>query len=114
MPLLQVSGVEETPETFVVTAVLSQRKDAVRTATVVWRKTSFSEWWAAERNALDDRVDEEHYDFILPSLASAPCTPGAWRRTNADAPPSARRFHKATWAGAEMFVWGGASPARGT
>jgi N-acetylneuraminic acid mutarotase len=113
LPVDRISRLVETPEGFVVTAVLWQEEDAVRTATVTWDKTSFYEWWQHERASLDGAIDESPFNFTPPALDPTPCTPGTWTRTNADTPPIARQGATSVWTGSEMIVWGGYSMLQG-
>ncbi|HZN05121.1 MAG TPA: hypothetical protein VFD06_16165, partial [Candidatus Polarisedimenticolia bacterium] len=106
LPALRLSGLEETPEAFVVTAVLGQGKEEVRTATVTWRKTSFDDWWKLGRKALVARIEDNSRFFTLPVISSSGCTADTWSLTS-NAIPSARIGHTAVWTGTEMIIWGG-------
>ncbi len=52
IPEGRLSRLEETPETFVVTAVLAQAEGELTTASVSWPKRTFDRWWETERGAV--------------------------------------------------------------
>src|SRR5262245_34966251 len=107
LPVLKLSRLGETTEAFVVTAVLSQGKDEMRTATVTWPKQSFDAWWGAERAKTTDLVEDSSNSFVLPHTPSPGCVPDRWD-TVPRIPPARRAGHTAVWTGSEMIVWGGA------
>ncbi len=107
LPLLKLSGLEETAEAFVVTAVLSQAKDEVRTATVTWPKVSFDEWWAKERATTPVQIEDSPQLFTLLATPSLACVADSWSPTEDEVLPTGRFRHTAVWTGTEMIVWGG-------
>jgi hypothetical protein len=104
--LLEPGGLEETADGFVVTTVLSQRKDEVRTASVTWPKTTFDAWWFSVRDSVAEEVDSGGVAFTLAALDAPGCTDDTWR-TLAPRLPDPRIDHTAVWTGSEMIVWGG-------
>ena len=46
LPTNRLSGLEETRDAFVVTAIVAQGDGEITTASVVWPKRSFESWWA--------------------------------------------------------------------
>ena len=106
LPVGQVSRLEETADAFLVTAVLSQDRTRIATATTVWPKRSFDAWWALEGTAIGSRVEEPTGSFSLPDLLVAGCTNDTWSPTPYGL-PDARYGHTAVWTGSEMIVWGG-------
>src|SRR5262245_17799288 len=108
LPIHSLGAVEETPEAFVVTAVLVQERDVVRTATVSWNKVSFDDWWRTEGASLSDATDEDgDFAFSLPALELSACVPDTWTPTYLNIPPLKRYQATALWTGTEMIVWGG-------
>jgi putative metal-binding protein len=110
LPLLKRSGLEETAEGFEVIAVLSQDKGEVRTATVMWPKVSFDEWWSAQAFSGAPPMEEGGERFTLPATASSTCVTDTWGFMHR---PAARVIHTAVWTGTEMIVWGGWADAFG-
>ena len=108
LPVMKSSGLEETAEEFAVTAVLSQGKDEVRTATVSWRKLSSDEWWRTDSATLSAQNEDNVPQYDLPALSTSGCVIDTWSPTNAGANvPVARELHTAVWTGNLMVVWGG-------
>jgi hypothetical protein len=108
LPLRKVGVLEVTPDAFVVTAVLSQGKQEVRTAAAAWRKVSFDDWWATERPTLPTGIQESANLLTLPTTPSSECAADTWEPTGLpSSTPMARSSHMAVWTGAEMIVWGG-------
>ena len=108
LPTMKLSRLEETADAFVVTAVLSQGKDEVRTATSIWTKRPFNAWWAEQSAALDGTVRPADGPFSVVVPDGAACTNDTWMATSTGTNvPSARKGHSAVWTGSEMIVWGG-------
>ena len=104
-PTGRLSGLEETPDAFVVTAVLAKRDGKLTEAAVAWPKRSFDAWWSVERGAISSRIEPPAATFALPSAPLVPCTNDTWTLTASI--PNPRLLHTAVWTGAEMIVWGG-------
>jgi len=108
LPLMKVSGLQETDEAFFVTAVLAKGTDTVTEATAAWPKTPFDVWWAARgASTRDELAPPAGNEYSLVEVAMAgPCSPDTWTPTSFAA-PDARYNHTAIWTGSEMIVWGG-------
>jgi putative metal-binding protein len=106
LPLLKLSGLEETATGFMVTAVLLRGKSEVRAATVIWPKISFDAWWQKQRGSLADQSDAGSKTFTLPVTATSGCPADTWAPMAATDPIP--YWHSAVWTGAEMIAWGGA------
>jgi len=107
LTIMKPSRLEDTPDAFVVTAVLSQDTHEARTATVTWPKLSFDEWWRTERRTLRAESEETREEFTLPSVEASGCAADTWPLLAADPLPLPRRNHTSIWTGTEMIVWGG-------
>jgi hypothetical protein len=105
LPTGRLSGIEETRDAFVVTAVLAQRDRHLVTASVTWPKRDFNVWWEGERAASGTRTAVASGAFTLPLVALTACTNDTWRPTLS--PMDGRYGHAAVWTGSEMIVWGG-------
>ena len=110
-PVGVVSAVDETPEAFMVTAVLAQRDDEIATATVSWPKRPFDTWWNAERGSVGSTIVVPPGTLMLGNAPSTVCTADSWSRTHFEA-PDGRSEHLAIWTGTEMIVWGGTGNGR--
>ena len=102
LPLLILSGLEETTEGFAVSAVLSQSENQIKTATLTWPKVSFDAWWRAQSATQVGSSEERPALFTLPAVESSGCVNDTWAPTLHE-----RYFHTAVWTGTEMIVWGG-------
>jgi N-acetylneuraminic acid mutarotase len=102
----RISPVEETWDAFTITAVLSDRDDAVEVATVTWPKVAFDAWWTGQRASLAVELDAPSGSYTIASPLSADCVPDSWTPTYFGV-PDGRRLHTAVWTGSEMIVWGG-------
>ena len=100
-----MSGLGETDEAFVVTAVLSQGNDEMAMATVTWPKQSFDSWWRTESAKPNDPFEDSLESFVLPIIRSPGCVADTW--DTVPGVPSARYVHTVVWTGTEMIVWGG-------
>jgi N-acetylneuraminic acid mutarotase len=113
IPTRRLSSLEETPEAFVVKAVLTQHENEITVATVTWPKRSFDTWWGAERGALDPWIAAPSGEFVLPAAALAACVNDSWVPTRFEVPDP--RFNQTVvWTGTEMIVWGGNGGGNGT
>jgi len=106
LPIGRLSRLEETAESFIVTAVRWQREDEVATSTVVWPKRSFEDWWNAARGAIGSTMDAPPGSYATPAVPSSACANDTWSATRAEI-PDPRYQHTAVWTGTEMIVWGG-------
>ena len=108
-PPHRLSGLEETTEGFLVTAVLAEHDREITTATALWPKVPFDIWWAQERGIVPARVEDIAGPFTLASPAITQCAGGmeSWTPTSQGTNvPEARASHTAVWTGTEMIVWG--------
>ena len=105
LPKLRLGRLEETDESFVVSAVLAQSGDAITTASVAWPKVSFDTWWSAAGAALDADVAPTDASFSLTMPAEGGCSVDQWNPTDWWLTP--RASSTAVWTGSEMIVWGG-------
>jgi N-acetylneuraminic acid mutarotase len=105
LPTGRLSGIEETRDAFVVTAVLAQRDRHLVTASVTWPKRTFEAWWEEERAASGTGTALASGVFTLPVVPLTTCTNDTWRPTLS--PIDGRYTHAAVWTGSEMIVWGG-------
>ena len=114
----KLGALEETPEAFVVTAVIAQTASTLTTATVEWKKTPFDTWWAAERATIDASapvagpsplsVAVPTVPYTLAATDASGCIDDTWMPTSIGTDtPSPRHYHAAVWTGAEMVIWGG-------
>ncbi len=106
IPLRKLSSIEETPESFGVSAVLSQGASEIATASVVWRKQPFDAWWGARSPGEGLDVAVGVAEFHLPATSSSDCIGDTWTATRQDF-PDPRDGQTAVWTGSEMIVWGG-------
>ena len=106
LPTGHLSRLEETPTSFVVTAVVSQRDGEIVTATASWAKRSFDDWWDSEKGTVPSTIENVAHAAFLPAVAQASCTNDTWRPTRQEV-PDPRSDHTAIWTGTEMIVWGG-------
>ena len=97
---------EETNDAFVATAVLESYPDRVKTATLIWPKRSFDDWWYEERAIVEPSPAIPQGSYTLAMPAQSTCTRGAWSPIRSGV-PEARAYHTAVWTGSEMLVWGG-------
>jgi len=105
LPTGRLSGVEETRDAFVVTAVLAQGDRRLVTASVTWPKRSFDAWWEGERAVSGTGTALASGAFTLPLVPLTACTNDTWRPTLSAM--EGRYGHAAVWTGSEMIVWGG-------
>ncbi len=95
---------EETADGFSVTAILEQSGDSLTTASVVWDKQPFDEWWRSVGPELGTTVEPPRGAYSIDSTLTDGCTVDTW----SSLPGAARRSgHSAVWTGSEMIVWGG-------
>ncbi len=106
LPIGVMSDLEETPEAFSVTAVLSAAAGEITTATVLWPKESFDSWWSVQRVSYPTEVDGRSGSYVLPDVPHSTCANDAWTPTKVEV-PDPRMYHSAVWTGSEMIVWGG-------
>ncbi len=107
IPLWRLSGLQEDPDRFFVSAVLSRREGEAVVASVVWPKRTFESWWSEQSRTWDVSLEATAGPFTLPVPADASCADDTWETRYV---PQARRFHSAVWTGTEMIVWGGMEP----
>jgi hypothetical protein len=108
-----LSGLQETPEAFFVTAVLSQGKSEVTTASVTWAKVPFEVWWKKQQPALRSEEAPSAGSYSAPHLTGNGCRTDTWTPTGMGRVPDSVQMHTVVWTGSEMFVWGGANMWRG-
>ncbi|HKQ62081.1 MAG TPA: thrombospondin type 3 repeat-containing protein [Candidatus Polarisedimenticolaceae bacterium] len=109
LPVGTLGSLEETPDAFVVTAILSQRSGEITTASVQWPKEPFDRWWADQRGRVVSSVEvAADASFALPIVAGGGCPAEGWAAMFQDV-PQARYRATAVWTGTEMIVWGGAN-----
>ena len=106
LPTNRLSGLEETRDAFVVTAIVAQGGGDITTESVVWPKRSFESWWEAEARAIGPTIDPLSASFESPSVPTAFCTNDTWSALGIQA-PTPRTEASAVWTGTEMVVWGG-------
>ena len=101
----RLSPLEETAEAFVVTVVLAQRDDELKTASVAWPKRSFDAWWSEERVRTSANTMAAAGEYAIATPTGGSCVNDTWQgRFYA---PSWRYLHTAVWTGTEMIMWGG-------
>ena len=103
----RLSRLEETDESFTVSAVLAQNGDAIKTASVVWPKASFDTWWNPVSAGLDTQLATTEGSFTLTMPAAGGCSVNQWNTTDWWIAP--RTGSTAVWTGTEMIVWGGSN-----
>ncbi len=106
----QLSDVEESEEAFSFSRTLSKDEKTIEIESLVFRKKSFGEWWAARAGETSAASPAAFgIEYALPAVPSplAACT-SEWKATNLTGAPSARYSHTAVWTGVEMIIWGGA------
>jgi len=108
----RLSPLEETDDTFSVTALLSQSDDELLIATTLWPKPTFDDWWSAERGKQPANVESTGRPPTLPVLDPSACTNDTWTPTATEI-PDPRYGQTAVWTGTEMIVWGGGSDGYG-
>ena len=106
IPVKRLSPLEETTESFVVTAILANKRGEITTASTAWRKATFLSWWASRRASEPTQVIDTASSFKLPRIPSVGCTADSWSHVGPD-PRVMRGYHTAVWTGSEMIVWGG-------
>ncbi len=107
--LQRLSALQEDPDRFFVTAVLSFEADEAVVASVVWPKRSFDAWWSAERVGMPAEVVAEVGVYAIAAPIGRGCVDDTWAgRFHL---PSAQDSHTAVWTGTEMLVWGGVAVA---
>jgi N-acetylneuraminic acid mutarotase len=104
LPVLKLSTLEETADEFVVTAVLAQGREEVKTATVTWPKISFDRWWSKESGSTGTQAGGVSRGLTLPMIGSPGCARDTWVPIRG---AGMRDGHAAVWTGSEMIVWGG-------
>jgi len=109
----RVSPLEETTESFLVTAVLSTTAGEITTATVTWSKAPLDSWWLTEREKHGTVLTggSGRHEPALPQVRA--CLDDTWRKTFDGEVPDPRSGHTAVWTGSEMIVWGGDSNTGG-
>jgi hypothetical protein len=105
LPTGRVSRLEETPEAYVVSGVVSQRKGEITTRDVTWRKRAFDSWWSDRRTETGADVVAEAADYSLAAPLAGGCVDDTWAVRSAA--PGPRYYSAAVWTGTEMIVWGG-------
>ena len=98
----------EDAENFYVRAILEQSANRIKTASVVWKKQSFDEWWNKIKDTLSLQAAEQQFNYRLPVIASYACTNDTWTPTLYKLVE--RYGHTAVWTGTEMVIWGGKVP----
>jgi hypothetical protein len=91
-PTRHLSPLQETPDAFVVTAVLSRRAGEVVTATTSWPKLAFDSWWQDQRATLPTEIEHVNGTFTLPAITLTGCTNDTWSPTHQDV-PDGREYH---------------------
>src|SRR5262249_38036332 len=66
-PLYKLSRLQEDNESFFALAVVAKGEDSLKIATVRWPKTTFDEWWRAERSkySAEVKLPAESYPSFL-------------------------------------------------
>jgi N-acetylneuraminic acid mutarotase len=111
LPLMKPSRLEEDANGFVVTAILAQSADTLKTASVVWDKRPFDSWWESTARGLGTTIDVPRSAYSLRAPAAGGCSVDTWDATDFDL--QGREGHTSVWTGSEMIVWGGGSPNSG-
>ncbi len=106
LPTNRLSGLEETPDAFVVSAILARNDAGIETANVVWPKRTFDYWWETTATGIALAIEPSTGPFEAPPVPPTICTNDTWEPTRIDE-PDPRRQHTAVWTGTEMIVWGG-------
>jgi hypothetical protein len=104
-PIRQVSALQEGPDRFFVTTVLSLEAGTAVVASSIWPKRSFDEWWSGERAGMATELVPPVASYTVAAPTVSACTNDTWA-SGAGFPPG-RYEHTAIWTGAEMIVWGG-------
>jgi hypothetical protein len=104
LPTGRLSGIEETADAFVVTALIEQRNTHLVTATVTWPKRRFEAWWEIVRRGESAQVKPGHAALTVPRVLPSACTDDTWSSMFT---LGWRSEHRTVWTGAEMIVWGG-------
>lgn len=102
-----LGSLRETPDAFVVDALLAQRADEIVIATATWPKLPFDAWWASARGMIAIAIDLAEGSFTLPAVTGDDCTNDTWSPTRHDFFPEVRQYDSAVWTGTEFIVWGG-------
>jgi len=106
LPARTLSGLQENRNSFFIVAVLERSDDALKIASVVWRKTPFENWWAQERSRFPLAVESSVHAYSLMVPGTGSCTDDTWSQI-AYTGPTPRFNATAVWTGSEMLVWGG-------
>jgi len=106
LPLNKMSGLEETRDAFLVTAITSRSDTEISVATVVWPKRSFDSWWGPDAESERPAITPSAATFSVPAVSSTACSTDAWTPTKQE-PHTPRSGHAAVWTGTEMIVWAG-------
>ncbi len=124
LPRQTLSRLMEEKEYFWASRVIAAGDDFVRLAAYTWWKTTFSEWWAAERRGFPATVEagDQPPHLEVPQAWTAGVRRNAQSVTGSSAlagdawypllhpdtdAPSPRDQHTAVWVGSQMIVWGG-------
>ena len=102
-----LSGLQESEESFHVTAIVAQGSDELTTANVAWTKESFANWWGAAATTLDVSLATPAKAYSLAAPLADGCVVDTWSPTSVWIEPRAN--HTAVWTGTEMIIWGGES-----
>jgi N-acetylneuraminic acid mutarotase len=121
----EVSDIEEAPEAFSMTVLLSEDATTTRLAVYSVPRLTWESWWETSRLGLrEDRVSSVTVNSRMPTpgrpeiggsdsrLAGAEnpeCVPDTWSPISTQGAPSERWVHTAIWTGNLMIVWGGYS-----
>ena len=101
-----VSSLQEDPERYYATAVLSKSHDHLKLATVSWLKEPLQSWLAKAEKQVATSIEVPSANYGLPKISDGGgCIDNTWIATAGA--PSRRDYHTAVWTGSEMIVWGG-------
>jgi len=104
----RIGELQESADSFFVSAVLERSAEGVRTGVVAWPKRTLDEW--LREAAFDSPPDPAPVQFAyrLPrALATEAATAGPYSWTPTAAVPEGAVLNTAIWTGSEMIVWGG-------
>jgi N-acetylneuraminic acid mutarotase len=113
----QPSALQEAPDAFSVSVLLSENAGELRVATYTVAKTSWDAWWKETASTLRGKpcavVASRSADLPRPSVreqaGSGGTCPGddTWDRWILREVPTARRNHTTVWTGSVVVIWGG-------
>lgn len=106
---------QEKEAAFIFEELVEQTDNSIKLKVYSWKKTTFNEWFNAEKLPILSFGFKNSHKYTLPKivesidnfdvLASTPYA-DSWKQESPST-PEGRGYHSAVWTGTEMIIWGG-------